>query len=151
MGTTITEAQVLQFNLYVVQTEAVSQRRIEEVGLSGNLHLLVGTHTVQRAHVVHTVGELHQQSSDVVVDGVEHLLVVIHLLGDFVIARTFLGYDADQEGHVITETLTDVVDGVVGVFHHIVQESGNDRISTQLQLNGDDGSHGDGMDDIRFA
>ena len=84
-------------------------------------------------------------------DGVEHLLVVIHLLGDFVIARALLGYDADQEGHVITETLTDVVDGVVGVFHHIVQESGNDRISTQLQLNGDDGSHGDGMDDIRFA
>ena len=60
MGTTITEAQVLQFNLYVVQTEAVCQGCIEEVGLSGNLHLLVGTHTVQRTHIVQTVGELHQ-------------------------------------------------------------------------------------------
>ena len=97
MGTTIAEAQVLQLNLYVVQTEAVSQRRIEKVGLSGNLHLLVGTHTAQRAHVMHTVGKLHQQSTDVIVDGVEHLLVVIHLLGDFVVASALLGYDADQE------------------------------------------------------
>ena len=80
MGATITETQVLQFNLCVIQPKTIGKRRIEEVRLSGNLHLLVRRHASQRPHVVKTVGKLNQQGTDVIFDGVEHLPVVVHLL-----------------------------------------------------------------------
>ena len=95
MGTTVAEAEVFQFYLHVVEPQAVCQWCIKEVSLSGNLHLLVGRHAAQCAHIVKAVGKLHQEGSDVIVDGVEHLFVVVHLLGDFIVPRALLGHDAD--------------------------------------------------------
>ena len=118
---TIAEAQVLQLNLHIVQSEAICQRSIEEVSLSSNLHLLVRTHTAQCSHIVQTVGKLYQQRTDIIVDGVKHLLVVIHLLGYFVVTSTLLSHYADKEGHIVTETLTNIIHRIVGVFHYIVQ------------------------------
>ena len=101
MRTTVAETQVLQLNLHIIQSETVSQRSIEEVCLSSYLHLLVGTHAAQCTHIVQTVGKLHQQRTDVVVNGVEHLLVVINLLGDFIMPCALLCHYADQESHIV--------------------------------------------------
>ena len=59
MRTTVFERQVLKICLYVEESEAVGQRSVEIVRLAGDLHLLVGSHRCQRAHIVQAVGDLY--------------------------------------------------------------------------------------------
>ena len=64
------ETEVLELGLDVVESEAVGERSVEVVCLAGYLHLLVGLHGGEGAHVVETVGELDQKCADVVLHGV---------------------------------------------------------------------------------
>ena len=48
----VAEAEVLQLGLDGEEPEAVSQRCVEEGGLTCDLKLLVGLHRAERAHVV---------------------------------------------------------------------------------------------------
>ena len=80
LGTTVTQTQVLQFHLDTIQTQTVCQRSIEVIGLSGNLHLLVRRHAAQCPHIMQTICQFYKQRTDVILHGVQHLLVVIHLL-----------------------------------------------------------------------
>ena len=63
--TAVTERQVFKLSLHIIQTETISQRRIEIVSLRSYLHLLVGTHTAQCSHIMKTVGQLHQYGTHI--------------------------------------------------------------------------------------
>ena len=147
----ILEGEVLQLGLHVEEAQTVGQRGVEVVGLSGNLHLLLGLHRRERAHVVQAVGELYHQGADVVVERVEQLLVVVALLGDAVLLLLLLGDDVHERSHVIAEALPDLLDGEVGVLHHIVQKCRDDGVGVELQLLGSDERHRDGVDDVGLA
>ena len=142
VGTAEAEAQVLEFGLHMVEAETVGQRCVEVVGLTGYLHLLVGPHRGERAHVVQTVGKFHQYGADVVLDGVEHLLEVVELTRHLVLVFLLLCHHTHQEGHVIAEALAYVVDGIVGIFHYIVQEGCDHRIGAERKLLSRNQCHG---------
>ena len=59
------EGEVLQFRLYLIETQTVGQRGIDVKRLAGNLVLLVGRLRLQRAHVVKAVANLDEDDADV--------------------------------------------------------------------------------------
>ena len=56
-----------------------------------------------------------------------------------------------KEGDIITKALAYILDGVVRVLDHIVQECRDYGVVAELELLGHDGGNGYGMDDIGFA
>ena len=63
--TAIAERQVFKFRLYVIQTKAIGKRGIEIICLRGNLHLLVRTHTAERAHIMKSVCQFHKYGTHI--------------------------------------------------------------------------------------
>ena len=133
-GAAEAERKVLQLRLDVVQAQAAGKRGVEEVCLSGYLHLLVRAHAVQGAHVVETVAELDEEGADVVVDGFKDLAIVVYLLGMLVVMLLALGDYVYQEGHVVSEAGADVFYGVWGVFRYVVKEGCDDGVGVQFEL-----------------
>ena len=148
---TETERQILKLGLDVIETQTVGQRSVEIVGLAGYLHLLFRLHGLKGSHVVEPVGQFYQNGPDVILHRVEQLTVIVQLLGQLVILGRLLGYDPDQECHVIAETRLDVIDGIIGVLHHVMQEAGYDRIGAKHQFLRRDVSHRYGMEYVRLA
>ena len=62
-----------------------------------------------------------------------------------------LRYDTDEEGHILTETLLDVIHRVVCIFHHVVKEGCDNRVCSQHQFLCHNGCYCYRMDDIRLA
>ena len=113
------------------------ERSVEVVGLAGNLHLLIRAHTVKCAHVMQTVGQFYEQCTDIIVQRVEHLFVVVNLARRCgVVLFLLFGDHIDQEGHITAETLLDILNGIWCILHHIVQEGRDDGVCTQTQLLG---------------
>ena len=79
-GTAIAEREVLQFALDMIQSQSISQRSIEIVRLTCNLHLLVRAHTVKRSHIMQTVSQLDEDGTHIILHRGEDLTVVGHLL-----------------------------------------------------------------------
>ena len=79
VGMLILERKVLQFGLYLVQSESVCQWRIDVHGLAGYLVLLVGWLRSECAHVVQTVAYLNKYDAYVVAHGEQKLLEVFGL------------------------------------------------------------------------
>ena len=98
-----------------------------------------------------TVCQFNQQCTDVIVNGVEHLLVVIHLLRHLVMLLLLLGHDTNQESNVIAKSLLNVVNRIVGIFHYIVKEGCNYGVGTQHQLLCYNVGNSDRMENIGFS
>ena len=79
VGMLILERKVLQFGLYLVQSESVCQRSIDVHCLACNLVLLVGWLRSECAHVVQTVAYLNKYDAYVVAHGEQKLLEVFGL------------------------------------------------------------------------
>ena len=79
---------------------------------------------------MHTVAEFDEQGADIVLDGVKHLLEVVYLLRYLVVTVVLLGQYAHQESNVLAERLTDILDGQVGILHHIVQQGSDDGVGS---------------------
>ncbi len=150
-GAAEAETKILQLCLDMVQAEAVRQRGVEIVGFAGYLHLLVGAHARQGTHIVQTVGELHQNRANVVLHGVEHLLEVVELPRHFVLFLFLLCDHAHEKCHVVAEALPYVVDCVVGILHHVVEECRNHKVCFQRQLLSRYRSYRYRVQDIRLA
>ena len=86
---------------------------------------LAGFHEAQGAHVVHPVGQLHQQHPDVVGHGQDHLADVFRLLGLPVPEGQLadLGDPVDDVGDFFAEVLLQVVQGGGGVLHRVVEQA----------------------------
>ena len=75
----IAQAQILELAFDRVQPKRWAKRRIHEIGLAGNLELLLPLHAVQRPHVVQPVGNLDEDDPDVVAQREQHLPEVLRL------------------------------------------------------------------------
>ena len=84
-------------------------------------------------------------------DGVKHLLVVVHLPRHLVVFLLLLGHDTNQESNVIAKSLLNVVNCIVGIFNHIMQKGCNDGVGTQHQFLCHDVGNSDRVEDIGFA
>ena len=149
----VTEAQVFQFRLYLVQPQPVGKRCIDIQCFTGYLELLVGQHGTECAHIVQPVGYLYEDNADVVGHGKQQFLEVLCLRRGAVAedaARNF-GQSVNDLGDFGAEDVFDILDGVIGVFHHIVQQGGADGSRPQPYLIAHNLRYGDGVHDIRFA
>jgi hypothetical protein len=62
---------VLQLLAHLLHAHARGQRRIDVERLLGDALARLGLHMLERAHVVHAVGKLHEEDADVAGDGNE--------------------------------------------------------------------------------
>ena len=98
-----------------------------------------------------SVGQFNQDSSDIVVQRVEHLLEVVHLLRHVVVLFFSLRYHAHQVGHIVAKEVLDFINSVVGILYHIVQEGCNYRVGSQLQFLSHNTRHRHRVDDVRLS
>ena len=77
-------------------------------------------HRLQGAHVVQSVGKLDEQRAYIVVDRLQHLLVVIHLQRGLIVLFLLLRHHIDQCGHILAKHLAYLLHRVVGVFNYIM-------------------------------
>ena len=109
-------------------------------------------HVLERAHVVHAVGELHEQDADVARYGDEQLAEVLRLLGllgDEVEAAD-LGEAVDQLADLGAEQLVDLRPGDGRVLDDVVQQRRDDGRVVELQV-GEDGGDFERVGEIRIA
>ena len=153
LGMLITEAEVLQFLLYLIQSEAVGQRCIDIECLSCYLVLLVGQLTAQCAHVMQAVGNLDEYHTDVVAHRQQEFLEGFCLSRSFVTEDTAgdLGQSVGNLCYLGTEDVFYILHRVIGILHHIMEQSGTDAGAAQPYLFAGYLSHSYGMHDIGFA
>ena len=147
------ESQVLEFLLYLVESESVSQRGVDVQGLAGYLILLFGPHGGQGAHVVQAVGHLDEHYADVGSHGQQQFAEVLGLqrcLRTEDAARN-LGQALDDGGYLVAEIVLDVLAGVFCVLHHVVEQGRADGCGTEAQFGNHDLGHGYGMEDVGLA
>ena len=75
----VSEAQVFQLGLYLVQSESVGKRSVYIQSLTSDLVLLVGRLRLQGTHVVQSVAYLDEYHAYVVAHGEQQLLEVLCL------------------------------------------------------------------------
>ena len=146
-----TEPDVLHFRLDAVQAQPMRQRNEDEHGLGQNLVPLVLRHVLDGAAVVQAVGQLDEHHPHVVVEGKEDALEILCLHAGRVQHVLDFGEPVHQQGNPVSETLPDVLDGVIRVFHHVVQEGGRDGLVAQADIVHHNLRHGNGMQHIRFS
>ena len=151
VGTTVFEREVLKFTAHAVEPQTVGKGGIEIVGLTGYLHLFLRLHAGKCAHVVQTVGKFDEYGTDIVLQRFEQLAEIAFLLAAIISDVLAFRHYINKEGNIGPETPTDFLNAVGGVFHHIVEESGNDGIGPQLQFEGNDACHSHGMYDVGLA
>ena len=149
----ILETQVFELGLDGIQAQAVGQRRIDVERFARNLVLLVGRHRRQGAHVVQAVGHLDEHHADVLAHGEQQFAEVLGLQRGLVTedAARDLGQTVHDAGDFLAELGLDVLDSVVGVLNHIVQQGSADARRAQADFLADDGCHGDGMQDVGLS
>ena len=143
------ERKILKFRLYLIQTQAIGKRSIKIVSFRCNLHLLVSAHTAECAHVVQAVTEFDKQGTDIVVDRVKHLLEIVNLLANLIFSRVLLGQDIDKESDILAKSRTNILNRIISILNHIMQQSRHDAIGTEVQLYQCRTCHTDWMSDIR--
>ena len=148
----VLETQILQFAIDVIQPEAVGDRRIDFHGLAGDALAFVVRHGFQRAHIVQTIGQLDENDTHIVRHCQQHFAKIFCL-------RIFAGLkqDAvqfaqpiDQFRNRFTEFFGNLFGGGVGIFHHVMQQCGNDRLNIEVQ-GGQDARDSNRVGDIRIA
>ena len=98
-------------------------RRVDVHRLLGDAPPLIGAQKFERAHVVQTIGQLHQHHADVVDHRQQHLP---HIFGLLLFARELtdvrnLGETFDQVRHLFTKIVADGVGIGQRVFDHVVK------------------------------
>ena len=146
------EGQILQLPLEAADAEAVGQGGVDLAGLAGDALLLLGLQGAERAHVVETVGQLHQHHADVAGHSQEHAAQVLGLgfglVGEVNAAE--LGHPLHQGPHLGAEAGLDVLRGDLGVLHHVVQKAGGDHRRTGADVPQEIG-HRNRVNDVGLA
>ena len=133
------EGKILQLPLESVDTQAVSERRVDLQRLARLLHLLRLAQVLDRAHVVQSIGELDQDDAHVARHRHDHLAVVLGLglLAALELNSGQLRDAFDQARDLLAELLPELGDGHAGVLDHVVQKRGGHRLLVQPKLGAD--------------
>ena len=135
----------------MVQTQTISKRSVEIVGFSSNFHLLIGTHTVECAHVVQTVGEFYEQRSHIILYRFENLLIIVNLFRTLVVIFFLLCYYPHKKRHIVAKSTAYILNRVVGIFYDIVKKCCHDGICAQFKFFSNNACYGNRVEDIWFA
>ena len=130
------ETEVLELRLNLIKSQSVGYGGIEVECLTSNLILLVGRLRVEGAHIVQTVGNLDENHADVLAHGEKQLLEVLGL-GRSLLAENAaadLGESVDNLGNLRSEHIADILNGIVGIFHHIMKQGRADTGRAQSYL-----------------
>ena len=152
-GMLVLETEVLQFGLYLVEAKAVGQGRKDVERFAGNLVLLAGQHTLERAHIVEAVGDFDEDDAHVVAHREQQLLEGFGLERSLVTedAARNLRHAFHDVGHLGSEEVAQVVVRIVGIFLDIVEEGRTNTGATQSDFLASNLCNGDGVQNIGFA
>ena len=147
------ETEVLEFRLDLVESQTVGQRCIDVEGLTGYLILLVGGLRLQCTHIMQTVANLDENDANVITHGEQQFLEVLGLCRCLLAedSTRYLGQPVDNLRNLRAEHIADILDCIIGIFHHIVQQCRADAGRAKAHLLTGDLGYGDGMHDIWFA
>ena len=146
------EGVVLQLLAHLLHAHARGQRGIDVERFLGDALARFRLHVLERAHVVHAVGKLHEQDADVAGDGDEQLAEVLCLLGLLgnEVEPADLGEAVDQLADLRTEQLIDLRPRDGRVLDDVVQQRRDDGRVVELQI-GEDGGDFERVGEIGFA
>ncbi len=125
----VVEGEVLVLHTHVVHAQPERDRCVDFQGFRGDALALLGAHHMQGAHVVQTVGQLHQDHADVAGHGQHHLAQILGLLLRFRFELDLgdLGDPVHQLGDFLAERLGELLLGDAGVLDHVVQHGRHQR------------------------
>ena len=141
------EGQILQLPFHRVHTEPMGQRSINLERLARLLLLLLGRHKAQGAHVVQAIGEFDDQHANVARHSHHHLAHGLSRRGFAVGDPVQLGHAIDKVCHLVAKVLPQLVQGVAGVLHGVVEQGSTEGWHRHAQL-GKDGGHRQRMGDV---
>ena len=101
-----------------------------------------------------TVGQLNENHADILRHREENLFEILSLQGNIlVIDYQIVDFrqSVNNISHHVAEKLAHVVKRVVGVLHHIVQQSANHGDSTEVHLGATDHRHRNRVVDVGFS
>ena len=148
----VAEREVVEFLIDRIESQPVGNRRVDVDGLARDAFAFGWRYRIERAHVVQAVGEFDQDDAHVARHRQQHFAEILGL-------RFFVGFEfdavefgnaIDKFGHRFAELLGDFGLGDLGVFHHVVQQRGSQRLRIEMQL-GEDIGNRQRMRNIRFA
>ena len=73
VGVEISQAEVFELPLDLIDTESARERNVDIQSLLGLFDLLLRAHGLERSHIVQTVSELYENDADIVSKSYEHL------------------------------------------------------------------------------
>jgi len=137
---------------HLKNAQSIGNRRVDIHGFTRNTSALVGSHRVQRPHIVQTVGELNDDNADILYHRQHHFTKIFGLrlgLAAKIDLRQFA--DAiDQFGYFFAEFLYQVFFKRWRIFDHVMQYRSNDTVGVHAHFTENSG-HRHGMADIGFA
>jgi hypothetical protein len=148
----VAEREVFELLVDAVQSEPVSDRRVDLDGLARDAATLDRLDRAQGAHVVEPIGKLDQDDAHIARHREQHLAEVLGL-------RFFLGLELDlvefgdavyQLCDGLAEMEGDLGFGDLGVFGHVVEQRGGERLRVHVPLREDVGN-GERVRDVRLA
>ena len=146
----VSEAQVLEFGFYLVQSETVCQRCVYVESLSGNLVLLVCRLAGKGSHVVQTVAYLYQNHPYVVAHRQKQFLEVLclsrRLFAEY--ASGYLRQSIDNLRNLAAEDVFYILNRIVCVFDDVVEQSRADACRSETHFLARYLCHGNGVHDV---
>ncbi len=154
-----TKPDVFHLRFDSVQAETVGEGNEYEHCLAQDLVPLVLGHVLDGPAVVQAVCQFYEHHADVVVESEQDSLEILSLyalggchgaaLVHLVVEHGLdLGQTVDKQGDVVPEEIAYIVDGIVGIFHHVVKKGGRDGFVTETYLFADNLGHLDGVQDV---
>ena len=100
-----------------------------------------------------SVADFDENHSNIVAHGEQEFLEILSLCRSLVSkdSTTDFGESVNDLGNLFAEDIADIFYGVVGIFHHIVQQGCTDAGRTESHFLAGYLSHGDRVHDIGFA
>ena len=144
------EGQVLQLPLDRGHPEPVRERGEHLEGLARLLLLLLRRQEAHRAHVVQPVGQLDDQHARVAGHRDDHLADGLGLRRVAQLDLVQLGDAVDEVRDLLAEVGAQLLEGVVGVLHRVVQQGRDQRGGVHAQL-GEDRRDGERVGDVGVA
>ena len=144
--------QILQFAINIIETQPVGDGNVHLHRLARNPTTLVDGHCIERAHIVQSVGELHENDAHIARHGQQHLAKIFCLLLNLTLKFDLVEFRQaiDKRRHRRAEALNQFVFANILILHHIMQQGRHDRLCIELPFGANFGN-GNRMRNIRLA